>query len=267
MFGKWQANPEGKEAIWSTPRRKPATYVTKADKRRQIPARRITIAQAWVGSAHEEWGETILPFTDLPIAKTLSVNAQRARTAYSAQNKIPGMFASTHRPMDKTAPPHYISLLGFRSKGATMERAVSSTVVTPYAAFPLALAPDGQRVFATWLKTMISAPRMFGPYGMGESSSTSGDKMAPCLTWDGKALPMFAWMGGIRGEVRELLKRDGLYQPFLKRVAADFKPFDGVPIEGTDAPIMAPTAAIPHRMSGFKQPSLFQRLGLRHGPR
>ena len=267
LFGKWQATPRGKEAIWTTPRRQPATYVTKPDPKRGTPARRITIVKSWVGSSHEEWGEAVLPFTDLPIARKLSVNAQRSRTAYSAQNKIPGMFASTHQPISRTAAPGYLSLLGFRSKGATLERAVSSTVVTPYAAFPLALAPGGKRVFATWLKTMVSAPRMFGPYGMGESCSIKGDKMAPCLTWDGKALPMFAWMGGIRTEVRALLKRDGLYRPFLRRVAADFKNFRGIPIEGTDAPIMAPSASIPRGMAGFQRQSLSTRLGLHAGPR
>jgi hypothetical protein len=255
LYGDWRGNPEGKEAIWAMPRRQPVTFNAKvADGQAhgsRMTTRKITMVKAWVGSSHEEWGQVLLPFSDVALDKTLFLNAQRARTAHSADHKIAGLFASTHKPIRKTAAPEYQGLLGFRAPGVTLERSASQTIVAPYAAFPLALVPGGKPLFATWLKTMLDAPRMFGPLGMGESCSVSGKKIAPCLTWDGKALPMLAWMGGIRGDVRRYLKRDGKLDPFLARVRADYRLFEGVPIEGTDLPMRAPTATIPRAMAGF----------------
>lgn len=247
LFGNWSRAPAGKDAIWATPRRQPGSFTTAAGKK-------ITIAKAWVGSSHEEWGQQILPFSEVAIDRKLFLNAQRARTAYSAERGIPGLFASTHRPVNHPALPEYAGMLGFRAPEGTLERSRSRSIVAPYAVFPLALAPGGTALFATWLKTMLDAPRMLGPYGMGESASVSGNKIAPCLTWDGKALPMLAWMGGIRGDVRRYLARDGKLQPFVKRVEADYRLFEGIRIEGTDQPLRAPTATIPRAMSDFAPP-------------
>jgi hypothetical protein len=255
LFGNWRSHPEGKEAIWATPRRTPATYKVPAKGKQSTSTAgsEITIVKPWVGSSHEEWGQVLLPFSDVAIDKKLFLNSQRARTSYSALNGIPGLFASVHAPIKKTAAPEYRGLLGYRAPGATIERSVSRDIVTPYAAFPLALVPGGKPLFATWLKTMTDAPRMFGPCGIGESCSVKGDKMAPCLTWDGKALPMLAYMGGIRNEVRSFLQRDGLYTPFVKRVEADYRLFDSAHIEGTNIPMMAPTSSIPKKMTGFQK--------------
>jgi len=245
LFGDWRGQRAGREAIWATPRRKPGSYTTACGEK-------ITLVKSWVGSSHEEWGQQILPFDAVDIDRQLFANAQRARTAYSAERSIPGLFASTHKPTNRTTAPEYASLLGFRAPEGTVDRSRSRSIVTPYAAFPLALAPGGKPVFATWLKTMIDAPRMFGPYGIGESCSVRGKGIAPCLTWDGKALPMLAWMGGIKTDVGRYLARDGKLQPFVDRVKADYRLFDGVTIEGTDLPLRGPTATVPKAMSDFR---------------
>jgi hypothetical protein len=253
LFGNWSANPEGRQAIWSTPRRQPASYRVRAPGQPKLNGKRVTIAKSWVGSSHEDWGELFLPFTDVKLARTLFENAQRVRTLHSATRGIPGLFASTHSPTDGTTPTKYVSKLGFIGKSATLDRAVSQRIIAPYAAFPIALARGGRTTFATWLKTMVQAPRMLGPYGMGESCSTDGKGMAPCLTWDGKALPMLAWMGGIRDEVRAHLKRDGLYSQFLRRVEGDLRLFKGRPIHGVDLPLARPTTKVPRGMGGFER--------------
>jgi len=251
LFGNWSANREGRQAIWSTPRRQPAGYVVRAPGQPSLDGKRITIAKSWVGSSHEDWGELFLPFGDVKLARTLFENTQRVRTLHSATRRIPGLFASTHRPTDGSTPPEYVSKLGFTGRKATLDRAVSQKIVAPYAAFPIALARGGRTTFVAWLKTMVRAPRMLGPYGMGESCSTDGKRMAPCVTWDGKALPMLAWMGGIRDEVRSYLERDGLYGQFLRRVEGDLRLFHGRPIEGAGLPLARPTAAVPRGMAGF----------------
>ncbi|MCC6747009.1 MAG: hypothetical protein IT371_05075 [Deltaproteobacteria bacterium] len=245
LFGDWSKHPAGRDAIWATPRRKPGSYTTAS-------GQKITIAKSWVGSSHEEWGELVLPFNALPLDRLLFSNAQRVRTAYSAEHGIPGLFASTHKPIAPTESPEYVGLAGFFAPRGTLERSRTRSIVAPYAAFPLALEPGGKPLFATWLKTMLDAPRMFGPLGMGESCSVTGEKIAPCLTWDGKALPMLAWMGGTRDELRRYLARDGKLAPFLARVEADYRLFDGLGIEGTKLPLRAPTAAVPWAISDFR---------------
>jgi hypothetical protein len=245
LFGDWSKQPGGKEAIWATPRRKPGSFTTAS-------GQKITIAKSWVGSSHEEWGELVLPFEDVPIDRKLSSNIQRVRTAYSAERGIPGLFASTHKPIAKTSMPEYFSLAGFRAPQGTLDQSRTRTIVAPYAAFPLALEPGGKPLFATWLKTMLDAPRMLGPYGMGESVNVNGTKIAPCLTWDGKALPMLAWMGGTHDELRRYLTRDDKLKPFIARVKADYRLFDGMPIEGTSLPLQPPTARVPMALDGFR---------------
>ena len=51
---------------------------------------------------------------------------------------------------------------------------------------------------------------------------------------------MIAWLGGISGEIRGLLQRDGLYGKFMARTAADYGDFAGRAIEGEDLPIAEP---------------------------
>ena len=111
-------------------------------------------------------------------------------------------------------------------------------ILAPYAAFPLALVD--RTAFASWLGRMLSTPRMWGPNGIGESFRARSSKIAPKLTWDGKMLPMMAWMGGISDDLRTYLRRDGLYQGFLGRVEHDFSAFAGKPIEGRELRIPPP---------------------------
>jgi len=242
LFGSWDKHPDGKEALWAAPRRRPSTYTTESGKK-------ITVVQGHWFSSHEEWGFLVLPFRDHVPAKILYQNAQRVRTTHAAELRIPGLYASTHQPVTTTSAPAYVSDLGI----AAIARlpVTPAAILTPYAAFPLALAD--RRVFATWLKTMLAAPRMWGPRGMGESFSAGGDRMAPVLTWDGKMLPLIAWMGGSEADVRRLLQRDGLYERFLGRVKADYREFEGKVIEGADLPLLAPTATVPRVLGGFRR--------------
>lgn len=230
LFGNWSGREEDREALWAMPLRRLVDYERKG--------LRITVERAWVGSSHEQWGSLVLPFTDEPLAKTLFLNAQRVRTLDAASRGWPGLRASTHRPVGDDSSPSYQSDLGIEGIGS--DRTSRARIFAPYAAFPLAAA--AKTLFATWLKRMLAAPGAWGPYGIGESFNFAGDKHAPVLTWDGKALPLIAWLDGISGDVRRLLIRDGLYDGFRARVAADYRRFDGLPIEGTDVPLRAPRA-------------------------
>jgi hypothetical protein len=231
LFGDWRAHPEGKDVIWKEPRRKPVTHETQG--------RKVTVAEGHWFSSHEDWGFLVLPFRDVPVADRLFLNAQKARTTYSADRGWQGLFASTTLPLQSgRLDPRYLSALGV--KGVNKQPISQRMVFTPYATFSLALAD--KQVFASWLKRMLSTPRVWTEYGIGESYSHEGERVAPLLTWDGKALPLIGWMGGIAGDLREQMKRDGVYDAFLGRVKADYARFEGAPIEGDDVPLAPPAA-------------------------
>ena len=227
LMGDWSAHPEGKEAVFASPRRKPVALATKAGA--------ITTSQGHWFSSHEDWGYLVLPFRDVPVVDTLFRNSQRARTAWSASHGWNGLMASTHQPVDDNQLNGYVSALGISPIGKLPT--VGRPIFAPYASFPLALVD--KPLFVSWLSSMMKAPGMNGPYGIGESFSDNGTH-APVLTWDGKALPLVAFMGGIGPDVAKLLKRDGLYDRFRTRVEHDFARFDGVSIKGSQLPYTAP---------------------------
>jgi len=230
LFGNWEGREKDREALWSRPLRHLTTYERKG--------RRFTVEEAWVGSSHEQWGSLILPFQDEPLAEKLFANAQRVRTFDAASRRWPGLRASTHRPVHGDAAPEYVTHLGIEGIGT--DKSSRARIFAPYAAFPLAIVDKD--LFAAWLKRMVSVPGMRGPYGIGESFDFAGTKRAPILTWDGKALPLIAWLGGITADIRRLLIRDGLYDGFRARVAADYARFHGRTIEGADTPLTPPPA-------------------------
>jgi hypothetical protein len=227
LFGDWEGQVEGKELIWKEPRRRPATYGK--------GALRISVVEGNWFSSHEEWGFLVLPFRDVQIADRLFVNAQKARTAYSASHGWPGLFASTNAPAPD-GTPGYLSALGVPS----IARAPVSAqlVFAPYAAFPLALVD--KPMFATWMRRILRTPRMWGECGIGESFRPQGNVIAPLLTWDGKALPLVAMMGGISGDIAAQMKRDGVYHRFIERVRADYRNFDGERLRGDRLSLRAP---------------------------
>ncbi len=229
LMGRWpRGTRAGREAVWREPRRKPARFRTRggAD---------ITVVEGHWFSSHEDWGFLVLPYRDLPVADRLFTNAQRVRTQYSARRGLSGLFASTHRPVKADG-----EALAYENASGIQEVAKDTVrrgkpIFAPYAAFPLALVD--QRLFAGWLKSMVERPGMFGPYGIGESYGEDGSS-APLLTWDGKALPMIAAMGGVSRDIGRFLRRDGAYDAFLARVERDYRLFDS--IDGEDVPFAAP---------------------------
>ena len=228
LMGNWSAHPEGKDEIWKAARRLPVQG--------HIGKETFTVSRGHWFSGHEDWGYLVLPFRDVPIADRVFKNSQRARTAWSAEHGWSGLMASTHKPVPGNELDGYVSALGI--PGIAKMKTEAKPIFAPYASFPLALVD--KPMFATWLSTMLKAPGMYGPYGIGESFAENGQH-APVLTWDGKALPMVAWMGGIGPDVGRLLKRDGLYDAFIARVEHDFVKFDGVAMHGEAAGLRAPT--------------------------
>lgn len=240
LLGDWSHQPEGRNAIWREPRREPATYTTRA-------GQRITVVRAHWGSGHEAWGDLVLPYTDLPVARDLARNLESVRTVHAAESGRPGLAASASAPVGHNRGSRYVSAVGI--PGIARQPIETDTVLAPYAAFPIAMVD--RPMFATWLRNMLDGPRVNGPHGMVEAFQVDGRAITPVMTWDGKVLPMMAWMGGIRDDVRRELQRDGLYDAFMARVRTDYQRFDPRTIEGRDVPLSAPTAAVPRAMPDY----------------
>ncbi|HUS63724.1 MAG TPA: hypothetical protein VMZ28_04235 [Kofleriaceae bacterium] len=232
LMGRWPRRASGRDAVWRDARRVPATY--------RAGDRDVTVVRGHWFSSHEDWGFLVLPFRDLPVADRLFQNGQRVRTQHSAGRGWSGLFASTHRPIagdsDQLA---YENAAGIQEVAVDTVRA-GDPIFAPYAAFPLAMVD--RPLFAGWMKSMVERPGMLGPYGIGESYGEDGTS-APLLTWDGKALPMIAWMGGVSADIGRQLRRDGRYDAFMKRVRDDYRLFDPRTITGEDVPFHAPPPA------------------------
>ena len=237
-----------KQMLWENRTMPVATYMTKNNEG-------ITVEKGYWYSSHEKWKYFVLPYLDIPRAKQMFLNGEKARTWYSAENHIPGLFSSTHAPLGENQFIYYRDGLGVPSLAS--QPIVRSDIVTPYAAFPVMLADI--KTGLLWLWNMISAPKMQGPYGITESILTNGKAIAPVLTCDGKILPL---LGGILGQASISLMRKALlqfevYDVFKVLVTAEYeKVFTKEKPEGFSLPFRLPTQAIPQGMEDFQAYSI-----------
>jgi hypothetical protein len=237
LFGTWP-DQASKDGIWAVPRRKPGTVMRDGQP--------VTIEKTWWASAHEYWGEMFLPYSDVPISARLLKNAMRAMTWYSAQNNQPGLFASAHKPLSLTQVPlEYQSAYGVPDEANDPGTPPGPpNVVVPYAAFPVGLVD--MPTFYAWAYNMLSAPRMFGPNGLGESMTADGTNFAAVLSFDANMLPLVAFLGGMASDVKADLQADGLLAAFDARVAHDFSAFDPNNIQGEGLSYALPQTAVPN---------------------
>jgi hypothetical protein len=231
VFGDWHEHPEGPEAL-ERPRKIPTV-----DEKYNL-----TVAKEWRFSAHEEWADLEMPTRDgRPNNELLFGNAQRERTNYAAENNMAGMYASTHLPDNGTS--HFYSDRGgipSVSWGADTE---AEQYFAPYGVFPLALID--KNVFATWLKNGTNRPGVMNQTGIVDSFTADGKAIAPLVSWDGQALIIIAWTGGISDDVRRDLIDDQLYFRFLEAVRREYAQFDDQPIHGIQLPLRVPLVGVP----------------------
>ena len=227
----------------------------------KTPQGPITVQRGHWFSGHEPWKYLAAPFMDIPTARTIFQNGERARTWNSGMNQIPGLLASVGLPVSEGQNVPYQDGLGIAS--ISRQSIKRTDVVTPYASFPVILATEGISKFSiggsagvglAWYHTMLMGPRMQGPYGSTESVNTDGTKIAPLMTWDSKILPPVAMMGGAMDLVRNRLIEDGLYPVFYGIVDGEYRA--AFPdIKGTNIPPAMPTAAISTDVLGQFSPA------------
>lgn len=242
IFGQW-GEPGQVEAIWQNKTIEVVDYHT-------LDGRTITVRKGHWFSSHEQWNKLVLPYLDIDLIWRVFVNGEKARTWYSAEYGIPGLFASVNSPDAPYIADDYLSDLGVPGLGE--QQVMYKNIVAPYAAFPVIIARKD--VGVAWLQTMITGPRMQGPYGVTESTTVDGQYIAPLLTWDGKATTVLALIGESTDFMREALIRKGVYDKFLQLVQNEYEEaFRERVLEGEDLPFRTPTTGIPLCMPDFRK--------------
>ncbi|MCM8760916.1 MAG: hypothetical protein NC933_02095 [Candidatus Omnitrophica bacterium] len=163
------------------------------------------------GSPHIKWAFLFLPFTDNPVAMKI----------YGIQEKIRSNLHKYGIPVSVNTP------------GAMGYTSYDPKIFGLYGAFPMihyyALQNNvtAHNYGLAWLVSMLKVDKMQGHLGSGESYSVKSgsgelDSVSFVITTDGKMTLWLAMMGGNISEIRQALKRDGLYETFMKRVNGEY---------------------------------------------
>ena len=176
-----------------------------------------TMYKAWpeaaapVGSPHIKWTRIMVPELDNAMAMKISENQEVGRSNLFSY----GFPVSTNTP------------------GAIGYTTYDPNVIAPYGTYSMIF----QFVFKgkllvgnfglAWLQNTLNVDKMQGPKGSGESFSIKKGTnklkdISFLLTADGKMLIWCAIIGGIVDEVREALKKDGLYEKFTAIVEKEY---------------------------------------------
>ena len=216
-------------------------------KMKRVETRHGTTWQGFWGSAHESWAYLFLPFRDHGGYQDLFRIREEIRTQNAVQRHYPGLATSTNGPRGG-----YLADAGIEGVGSQPVR--SNDTFAVYGAFPLLLqfsnhSGPGNYALA-WLHNMLSAPRMQGPLGGGESGSNDGQAFSAMKTTDGSHPSLLGLMGGLEKETTALLHEKGVYQAFMQRIdGEDQETFGARPLR-EPKPFAAPRTQVPHQYLG-----------------
>ncbi|MFA6321777.1 MAG: hypothetical protein WCY36_08000, partial [Candidatus Omnitrophota bacterium] len=204
------------------------------------------------GSPHIKWAFMFLPFTD---------NAT-AMKVYGLQEKIRTNLNKYGIPVSTNTP------------GGIGYTQYEPNVFAPYGAFSMiyyfALQGDVTKnnYGLAWLANMLQADKMQGPTGSGESFSVKPgtnqlEEVSFINTVDGKFTIWLAMMGGNIDEIREGLKKDGLYEKFMADVKHKYaETFGDLSSVVDDAQFRLPTQKIEGVYTPMKQSPTMKNLDL-----
>lgn len=219
---------------------------------KRVETRHGTTWQGFWGSAHESWAYLFLPFRDQAGYRDLFRLREEIRTQNAERRGYPGLATSTNGPRGG-----YLSAAGIEGVGSQPVTANDTFAV--YGAFPLALqfaqhAGPGNFALA-WLHNMLSAPRMQGPLGAGESGTNDGQAFAAMKTTDGTHPTLLALMGGLEREMADVMKSRGIYDRFQARIRAEFQETFGKKPLREPVGFVAPGQQVPSQYLGeYLQP-------------
>lgn len=235
LYSVWP-NETDRESVWIAKRAKlqSVEYFSKLGP--------ITVQRGFWFSSHEQWKYLELPYlTASKINRRVFLNGERARTQHSAEERVPGLYASvTDVCPFGSQPPDYISATGIQS--IAFQEVTRRDVITPYGAFPTMLAdlPVG----LTWYHNMLLGTAMQGPLGSTESININGSMIAPVVTWDSKITSVVAMIGGVSDIVERGMRKDGTFDRFASVIDREWSRVF-TQLNGEDIPFATPTSRIP----------------------
>lgn len=200
-------------ALWANKSMTSSTYTTS-------DGDNITVRTGHWYSSHEMWNFFVLPYTDDALVAEVFRLGEIARTAYSAENGIPGLYASVNPPEGSVpAGVSYASACGIASLA---NNAIDyPNIITPYAAFPVLLADKGAGL--SWLANMLQGAKAQGPYGTTESMTVDGTSIANVLSWDSKAILVNSLISDtIHSTLRTVMQDKGVYADFLGLINTEY---------------------------------------------
>lgn len=203
----------------------------------------VTVQKGYWFSSHEQWKLLEMPYIDVRLVKQVFQNAERVRTCNSRSHGIPGMYASVNNITDSSGQIlGYISNAGVPSVSFLPMQELD--VITPYSVFPTVLF--NRSVGLAWWKNMVDGKGMQNPYGSTESEKIDGTGISSFVSWDSKITTVAAILGGVVDSVRTKLKKDGLYDEFIKVTLREYSLVFGEALPGDDSELCLPGIRVPN---------------------
>ena len=201
----------------------------------------VAVQRGWYFSAHELWKLLVLPYLDVPLARRVTANGERARTQHAKATGAGGLPGACYTSEPSVYSNFGVPPLALSANSMPAERQMS----TPYGAFPLILVDRGRGL--DWHRATLGRPLMQSTLGSMEASQATAAQPAAALkySWDTKVTADLAMAGGLQSILAPFLaKRSGMREAFDERVAFNYNlTFPGGELAGEDAPFAdAPTA-------------------------
>ncbi|UCD54652.1 MAG: HEAT repeat domain-containing protein, partial [Candidatus Omnitrophota bacterium] len=192
-----------------------------------------------LGSPHIKWAFMFLPFTDNPIAMRVYELQEKIRTNLNKYG-IPASTNTPGTPGYTQYDPHIFAIYG------------PFTIIYYYA-----LQGDITRnnYGLAWLLNTLQVDKMQGPTGSGESFSVKPgtnqlEEISFINSADGKMPLWLAIMGGNIDEIRQALKKDGLYDKFMSYVNGEYGETFGTLDAVNDSVQKEPQFLLPQGVTG-----------------
>ncbi|MBN9414399.1 MAG: hypothetical protein J0I12_03130 [Candidatus Eremiobacteraeota bacterium] len=216
-------------------------------KMKRVESKHGTTWQGFWGSAHESWAYLFLPFRDHQGYQNLHRIREEVRVNNAVERGYPGLATSTNGPRGG-----YLSDCGIEGIGTQPVK--SNDTFAVYGCFPL-LLEFSQKVGPgnfglAWLHNMLTAPRMQGPLGGGESGSNDGEAFSAMKTTDGTHPSLLGMMGGLEKETAAVMREKGVYDKFMARIDSEYRETFGSRPLKEPKPFVAPRAQVPQQHLG-----------------
>jgi len=215
-----------------------------------VTQKQVTVQRGYWFSSHEQWKYFYLPYRDIDLQDRLFINGEKVRVYHSAQNRIPGLYASVASDAKPgTYQVDYLSACGIQQ--IAFQPIEHESVVTPYGSFPVIMANES--IGLAWYLNMLHGPAMQNLYGSTEATNINGLAISPVITWDSKITTVVAMLSShLINVARQILERDQTYQRFYNITESEWsRVFGSEPLLGEDLPWSLPSVQIPRPSNGL----------------